>query len=158
MFPASGQAADLRQPYSQPEQAGIPQVDRLAPYEDRVYFSWLGRSLPDCDSGRARRRAVARQVSRAVPSYYGSLEIINMEDVRETNYGDRPTPVGRRYCDAQAIMSDDTHRRVYYTLVQYDGFLGLSWGVRACVDGLDKFRIYDGDCRALRPEQDIIPR
>lgn len=151
-------AADLVPPGSY--DTTIPQIDEedfIDPNE-RVYFGWSGDYLPACDSGSAQR-AVARQIARAVPSYYDGLEIKLIEEIRESDFTiRRPSPVGRRYCNGVATLSDDTRHRIYYALVQYDGFLGLSWGVKACLDGLDKFRVYDGECRTVRPEQEIIPR
>ncbi len=140
--------------------ATIPQIedqDLIAP-EDRVYFGWSGDYLPACDSRRAQR-AVMRRVARAYRSYYDGRRIKLLEDIRESGFSIRsPSPVGRRYCNGTATLTDDTRYRVYYALVQYDGFLGLSWSAEVCLDGLDKFRVYDGDCRTVRPEQEIIPR
>ncbi len=157
---ASGTAIAADTVPNRSDNANIPQIDKedFIDPDERVYFGWSGDTLPACDSGSAQR-AVARQISRAVTSYYDGREIKNIEDIRETGFLIRqPSPVGKRYCNGIATLTDDTRHRIYYALVQYDGFLGLSWGVSACLDGLDKYRVYDGECRTVRPEQEIIPR
>ncbi|SDR34500.1 hypothetical protein [Pseudovibrio sp. Tun.PSC04-5.I4] len=151
-------AADLVPPGSY--DASMPQIDEedLIDPDDKVYFGWSGAYLPECDSGKAQR-AVARRIARAVPSYYDGRKIKILEEIRESDFTiRRPSPIARRYCNGVATLTDDTRHRIYYALIQYDGFLGLSWGVEACLDGLDKYRVYDGECRTVRPEQEIIPR
>ncbi|KZL21588.1 hypothetical protein PsAD2_00887 [Pseudovibrio axinellae] len=148
-------AADMGT-YEEPT-AQIDDEDIINP-DEKVYFGWSGTYLPECDSRKAQR-AVSRQIARAVPSYYDGRKIKLMEDIHESEFIiGQPSPVARRYCNGVAILTDDTRHRIYYALVQYDGFLGISWSVKACIDGLDKFRVYDGQCRTVRPEQEIIPR
>ncbi|MTI19048.1 hypothetical protein E1162_17535 [Rhodobacteraceae bacterium RKSG542] len=71
--------------------------------------------------------------------------------IQETGFQlGNPSPVARRYCAARAILSDGSHRALYYMVVEHDGFVGVSWNVQACLDGLDKYRVYDGRCRTVR--------
>ncbi len=134
--------------------ATIPQIedqDLIAP-EDRVYFGWSGDYLPPVILvGPTRSHAPRRTCYR---SYYDGRRIKLLEDIRESGFSIRsPSPVGRRYCNGTATLTDDTRYRVYYALVQYDGFLGLSWSAEVCLDGLDKFRVYDataGQCARSR--------
>jgi hypothetical protein len=48
-------------------------------------------------------------------------------------------------------MSDGRARHVYYAIMEHSGFVGVSWNLRACVDGLDPWRVYDARCRTVRP-------
>lgn len=43
-----------------------------------------------------------------------------------------------------------THR-VYYSIVEDGGFIGASWGVEWCVDGLDRSWTYAPNCRMAKP-------
>ncbi|SDU28760.1 cytoplasmic protein [Stappia sp. ES.058] len=119
---------------------------------DRPYFSWNGEPrVPTCDTA-AVRRAVAGQIARADADYLGGIAIEDMSRVVETAYTQgRPSPYARRFCEARAEMSDGRTRRVYYAIMEHSGFVGVSWNLRACVAGLDPWRVYDARCRTVRP-------
>ena len=120
--------------------------------EERPYLSFNGEPrLPAC-AAPAVRNAVTSQIARAHPDYIDGITIQAMERVVETAYiVNRPSPYARRYCEARAEMSDGRTRRVYYAILEHGGFVGLRWNLRACVAGLDPWRVYDGRCRTVRP-------
>ncbi|WP_310619007.1 hypothetical protein [Flexibacterium corallicola] len=121
--------------------------------DNKVYFSLGGENrLPSCDS-MWTMYFVKSAIGNAVYPYYGGLRVRGVEHIKETGYRlGNPSPVARRYCAGTANLSNGTQRAIYYKIIEHDGFLGLLWGVEACLLGLDKFRVYDGKCRTVRIE------
>lgn len=119
--------------------------------QDRPYFSWNGEPrIPACEEA-AVQRAVIGHVARADAVYSGGITIREMHRIVETGYSvDRPSPYARRFCEARAMMSDGRQRRVYYAITEHSSFVGLSWGLEACVAGIDPWRVYDARCRTAR--------
>lgn len=60
-------------------------------------------------------------------------------------------PIERRYCHASADMSDGQSRNVWYVIERPAGFAGIGSNVEFCVSGFDRWNVYDGRCRVLRP-------
>ncbi|MDZ7823361.1 MAG: hypothetical protein U5K75_04495 [Ahrensia sp.] len=78
--------------------------------------------------------------------------------------------IARRYCHATAHFNDGTSRKIWYLIEGGMGFAGFgqSWlgaqqrvrdglgngsaihNVEFCIDGLDKWNVYNSNCRALR--------
>ncbi|NRG17679.1 hypothetical protein HPQ64_08260 [Rhizobiales bacterium] len=78
---------------------------------------------------------------------------MNLDRVVETGYQiGNPSPLARRYCEGHATLSDGNIHRVYYKVVEHQGFVGIRWNVEACLAGLDRWRVYDGNCRTVRPQ------
>ncbi len=126
--------------------------DRVYPREDRVYFSFGGEPrLPACDTASVLGQ-VAANMARADPSYFGGRRVALVDRVIETSYQvGTPSPLARRYCQGRATLSDGSQHQVYYVVVEHGGFVGVSWNVQACFDGLDRWHVYDGWCRTVRP-------
>ena len=57
----------------------------------------------------------------------------------------------RRYCSADAMLSDGKLRAVYYSIIEDGGFAGYGQGVEWCVTGLDRNWAFNPACRAARP-------
>jgi hypothetical protein len=119
---------------------------------ERPYFSFNGEPrVPACTEASVQN-AVAGRVARADPDYGRGLTITAMHRVVETAYKvDDPSPYARRFCEARAEMSDGRTRRVYYAISEHAGFVGIGWGLEACVAGVDPWRVYDARCRTTRP-------
>lgn len=62
-----------------------------------------------------------------------------------------PSPLVRRYCEASVELDNGDHARAYYFVEEDSGFVGIGWKVFVCIDGYDKWRVYDGRCRTARP-------
>jgi capsid protein len=60
-------------------------------------------------------------------------------------------PIDRRYCHARADMSDGRSHDVWYVIERPAGFAGIGSNVEFCVSGFDRWNVYDGRCRVLRP-------
>lgn len=59
--------------------------------------------------------------------------------------------IDRQYCSATAVMNDGSTYPVWYMVEFGQGFTGVGgFNVEFCVEGFDKWRIQDGNCRAVR--------
>jgi hypothetical protein len=80
------------------------------------------------------------------------LEITAYGQIHETAF--RPWQsdnIPRRYCSAEAQLSDGKLRTVHYSIIEDGGFSGVGQGVEWCVTGLDRNWAYNPGCRAARP-------
>jgi len=81
-----------------------------------------------------------------------SLQITAYGQVHETAF--RPWQsdnIPRRYCSAEAMLSDGKVRAVHYSIIEDGGFAGYDQGVEWCVVGLDRNWAFSPNCRAARP-------
>jgi hypothetical protein len=81
-----------------------------------------------------------------------ALTITGYGRIRETAF--RPwqsDDIPRRYCSAEAMMSDGKVRIVHYSIIEDGGFAGYGQGVEWCVTGLDRDWAYNPRCKAARP-------
>lgn len=118
-------------------------------------------------------RADAAVIVRAVPSQCGDPRILsrfqehfNWADQNQWHsnlmitgfQGPRPQVGGynnvsmipHERCTADAMMTDGRIHRAYYVIEQGTGFASVGRGLDFCVDGLDPWRVHDGDCRTVR--------
>ncbi|HJZ21039.1 MAG TPA: hypothetical protein VJ226_08780, partial [Bradyrhizobium sp.] len=59
--------------------------------------------------------------------------------------------IPRRYCSADAMISDGKMRTVHYSIIEDGGFAGMGQGVEWCVTGLDRNWAYNPNCRSAQP-------
>ena len=59
--------------------------------------------------------------------------------------------IPRRFCMAEATMSDHHVRQVVYQVEEWTGFSGYGDGVEWCVVGLDRNLAYAPACSVLEP-------
>jgi len=107
-------------------------------------------ALPPCEAGLGE--VSARFAEKESRFWNSNLQILGYERVRETAY--RPwaaDTIPRRYCSAEALVSDGRRHMVYYSIGEDTGFLGASWGVDFCVVGLDRNGAYSPRCKMARP-------
>jgi hypothetical protein len=81
-----------------------------------------------------------------------NLRITAYGQVRETAF--RPWQsdnIPRRFCSAEAMISDGKVRTVHYSIIEDGGFAGYGQGVEWCVTGLDRDWAYNPRCKAARP-------
>lgn len=81
------------------------------------------------------------------------VAIVDFFQVRENLYlpQHEDRPVDRRYCEATVALSDGYSREVWYLIEKPMGFAGTGSNVEFCVDGFDRWNVYNGRCRVLRP-------
>ncbi len=96
---------------------------------------------------------ISSQFSEKESTFWNSsLQITGYNQVHETAF--RPWQsdnIPRRYCSAQAMISDGKIRTVHYSIIEDGGFAGYDQGVEWCVMGLDRDWAYNPRCRAARP-------
>ena len=61
-----------------------------------------------------------------------------------------PSMIDHTHCQAEAVMTNDTVRKVYYIVEENMGLASIGTGVTFCVLGLDPWYVYDAACRTLR--------
>jgi hypothetical protein len=121
-----------------PAGAGAP-LQHAPPAETRIY-PYSGE-LPPCDHDFVLARITRDFADREAEYFGGALSIDAFGDARETGfrkYGASFIP--RRYCEAKVLLSDGANRRLTYEIAEDQGFLGLGFGVRWRVEGLDPER------------------
>ncbi|SEP80348.1 hypothetical protein SAMN05216548_101530 [Faunimonas pinastri] len=63
---------------------------------------------------------------------------------------DNPSMIPKERCTARAVFNNGQSRPVYYVIEKGMGYASVGRGVDFCVDGLDPWRVHDGDCRTVR--------
>ncbi len=78
--------------------------------------------------------------------------IAAMGDIRLTRYEPKTNPaqIERTYCKATGTFTDGRYRSVWYMVEEGQGFASVGRNVEFCVDGFDRWNVYDARCRVLR--------
>ncbi|MCS0493803.1 hypothetical protein [Ancylobacter mangrovi] len=134
-------------------------------------------NVPSCDLPAALSR-IQKHFAETESKYWNSsLQIDSFDRIHQIAFrpwGEEYIP--RRYCAADVVISGETtaatpyatsqyvggkvgappvmhgtRHRIYYSLVEDGGFLGFSWGVEWCIDGLDRSWTYAPHCRMALP-------
>ena len=102
------------------------------------------------DAGACSQQSVLRSV-RHVPNL-PQVGISAMSDVQLTRYEPKTNPaqIERTYCKATAVLTDGQYRSVWYMVEEGQGFASMGRNVEFCVDGFDRWYVYDASCRVLR--------
>ena len=106
--------------------------------------------VPPCEA--LLDKVAARFAEKERMFWNSTLEITGFEKVREIAF--RPWESGnipRRFCTAQAAISDGKVRTVNFSLIEDGGFASIGTGVEFCVIGLDRNWAYNPACRMARP-------
>ena len=106
--------------------------------------------LPRCEA--ALGTIASRFATKEARFWNSSLQIVDFANVRETAL--RPwaeQSIPRRFCSAQAMISDGHWRRLDFVIAEDTGLIGATWGVEWCVTGLDRNWANNPSCRMARP-------
>jgi len=133
-------------------------------------------NVPACDLPAALSRIQNHFATTESRFWNSSLKIDSFDHIRETAFrpwGEEYIP--RRYCTADVVITGTEgsvpyapaqytggkvsgarllagqRHRIYYSLIEDGGFLGFSWGVEWCVEGLDRSWNYAPNCRMAQP-------
>jgi hypothetical protein len=132
---AFGQAAEAANPFEMNFWLSGPRYD--------------GRVRP-CEAALS---TITSQFQEKESSFWNSaLKITAYGEIREIAF--RPWEsdnMPRRFCSADAMLSDGKLRSVYYSIIEDGGFAGYGQGVEWCVTGLDRDWAYNPACKAARP-------
>ncbi|MDM7851584.1 phage portal protein [Pseudochrobactrum kiredjianiae] len=108
---------------------------------------------PVCQEQGVINRAVAQfdRLVRGVPEM-PAVSINAVSNVSATRFDPKTYPSGieRHYCRATAVLSNGENRNMWYMVEKTQGFASMGSNVESCVDGFDKWFVYDGRCRVLR--------
>lgn len=108
---------------------------------------------PVCHEQRVINSAVAQfsRLVRGVPEM-PAVSINGVSNVRATRLDPKTYPSGieRHYCRATAMLSNGENRDMWYMVEERQGLASMGRNVESCVDGFDKWFVYDGRCRVLR--------
>jgi hypothetical protein len=108
--------------------------------------------MPACDYPAALDRIIAHFRTKESRFWNSDLKIIGIENIHQTS--DLPwaaQAIPRRFCRGTAVINDGVKRRIYYSIAEDTGTIGMDWGVNFCVVGLDRNWAYEPGCRAARP-------
>ena len=106
--------------------------------------------LPACEA--ALNTITWRFAEKENRFWNSNLQILGFERVREIAF--RPWVAGtipRRFCTANALVSDGRKHAVNYWIGEDTGMIGQTWGVEWCVVGLDRNWAYNPRCKMARP-------
>jgi hypothetical protein len=122
------------------------------PFELNFWLSgpkYDGRVKP-CEAALSTITSQFRDKER---TYWNSaLQITAYGEIREIAF--RPWEsdnMPRRFCSADAMLSDGKLRAVFYSIIEDGGFAGYGQGVEWCVTGLDRNWAFNPLCKAARP-------
>ncbi len=123
----------------------------LTPAEAR-HYPYNGR-LPGCEDPEVTSRIQYRFAETENEYWHSGLAILAYRDVGEIGYRTNGADyIPRRYCMADALMSDQKWRTVSYSIGEDFGIIGLwNFGVEWCVAGLDREKAYAPNCKMARP-------
>jgi len=138
-------------------------------------------NIPACDTPSALSRIQNHFATTESRFWNSSLTINSFDHIREIAFrpwGEENIP--RRFCRADVVVtgvegtpsfgtegaygsgayqggttgkvaSGPRRHTVWYSIVEDGGFLGFSWGVEWCVEGLDRSWTFEPNCRMAKP-------
>ena len=122
----------------------------VVPAEER-YIPFSG-DLPQCDDADYLTWIQARFAEKESTYWNSPLTIVGIDEVRQIGFRSNGAQyIPRRYCVADAHMSDLKTRRVIYQIQERTGFAGYAGSTEWCVVGLDRNNAYAPGCSVLRP-------
>lgn len=106
--------------------------------------------LPGCEAALG---TISVQFSEKERRFWNSdLMILSYANVHEIAYSPwAPGTIPRRYCRAEADISDGRRHRVNFWIGEDTSFDGIGAGVEWCVVGLDRNWAYNPACKMARP-------
>ena len=119
-------------------------------------------NFPSCHAPKVLHEIVERFNEAEEDLWHRGLVMTSIGHARERAELTEPRPgehdprlIPRRYCTATAVLNrTETHRAhkrtVLYLIEGGQGFAGTHHEVFFCINGLDPWRVYDGNCEVLR--------
>jgi hypothetical protein len=123
-------------------------------FEKNFYLSGprYSSNVPLCSESGPLARIQKTFRTKEDRFWQSDLEIVDFKNVHEVAL--RPWVAGtipRRFCSADALVSDGVKRRIYYSIIEDGGFFSVEYGVEWCVVGLDRNWAYNPHCKEARP-------
>jgi hypothetical protein len=106
-------------------------------------------ALPECEAALG---TISHRFAKESRFWVSDLTIQTLDKVRQIAFRPwGPDVIPRRYCEAQALLSNGRQAKVYYSISENLGFIGASWGVEWCVVGYDRNLAFAPHCKMARP-------
>ena len=107
-------------------------------------------ALPPCEAALG---TISIQFAEKERRFWNSdLLILSYANVHEIGFSPwAPGTIPRRFCSAEADVSDGRRHRVNYWIGEDTSFDGIGAGVEWCVVGLDRNWAYNPACKMARP-------
>ena len=94
-----------------------------------------------------RFRVQAREVHH---DHNLQLTKINRAHQHRFEQARKHSPIARRYCNADAYLSNGKKRSLWYVIEDGMGLASIGDNVEFCIAGHDRWNVYDASCRVLR--------
>lgn len=80
------------------------------------------------------------------------VQISAVSNIYQTRYEPKTYDSGvtRHYCSATAVLSNGENHSLWYLVEDEQGFASIGKNVEFCINGFDKWYVYNGRCRVLR--------
>ena len=109
------------------------------------------QSFPHCGKESVLKRIVEQFNWAEKKTWNRGITMHGVFDAHEhSTFPEGRRQIPRRYCHAQAALSDGSHRRIVYMIEGGQGFAGMGNNVAWCISSLDPWREYGDGCRVLR--------
>jgi len=123
-------------------------------FEKNFYLSGprYSADVPLCNESGPLGRIRSHFHTKEDRFWNSDLRIVDFVNVREIAF--RPwaaSAIPRRFCRADALVSDGIKRPIYYSIIEDGGLIGMTYGVEWCVVGLDRNWAYNPACKMAQP-------
>lgn len=140
--------------------AGAADYGGASPPERRERPNPLAKIVPPglfsdtpvaCDDPRVLKRIAERFAWAEKRTWRRGFVIDLIEDpVQRYTVLNGPSIIRHRHCKATALMTNDKRYPIFYIVEDEMGFASIGDGVTFCVQGLDRWHIYDRACRTMK--------
>jgi hypothetical protein len=114
-------------------------------------FHWAA-DLPPCDTPGVIASVTEKFAYANTVTFHTNVLIEHVDGIRESALkAGGPSLIDRRYCRAEAWLSNGRRSEVVYLIESRQGFASIGWNVESCLPGYDPYHVYDGWCRSIRP-------
>ncbi len=107
--------------------------------------------FPGCESPAVESKIINRFNWAESHTWHDGVRIVSIDQAVERparEYGF--TPILRRYCRGRAYLESGHYRTIHFLIEEPMGLAGVGWNVEFCLNGHDRWRVYNGNCRVLR--------
>ncbi|MEL6966568.1 MAG: hypothetical protein AAGM04_04220 [Pseudomonadota bacterium] len=106
------------------------------------------RTFPQCDDPKVLGKVIEKFNWAEANTWHRGFTVAGLvhphERMTQSGY-----EIPRRYCRAQAALSNGKHRRMFYLIEGGQGLAGTGFHVEFCLQNRDEWRVYNGACRTL---------
>lgn len=130
---------------------GVAALSLMTVQANAYWNLWRGK-LPDCTDLVVLEK-VKEKIAYGSPRVLGyDLAIEDFDAIAQDDVNAyEESWIDRRYCSATAWLSNGESSEVVYLIEAGQGFAGNNYKVQSCLPGYDRWRVYDGWCRSIRP-------